>query len=173
MFSPPSRRLPKPGLLNMDSTGGGRPPSLVNVNVNIVTGPISPPGGQGAPSLLTYQDDPALQQSMIIPPIRQDSKDTWNGREERREADRDTSSQRESQRKVTKAAGPPSSQPKPSTRGIISPEEDRRRLFEECELARGNAQLLSNALVYASPEEVVNGNPVIKVCQSCPMKSDC
>lgn len=36
-----------------------------------------------------------------------------------------------------------------------------RRLFEECEIGRGNAQLLNQALTYARPEEL-NG-PVFSV----------
>ena len=40
---------------------------------------------------------------------------------------------------------------------IISPEEDIRRLFQECEIAKSNAALLTNAMTYAKPEEVVAG----------------
>ncbi|KZV83821.1 hypothetical protein EXIGLDRAFT_701045 [Exidia glandulosa HHB12029] len=36
-----------------------------------------------------------------------------------------------------------------------------RRLFEECEVARGNAQLLSQAMTFAKPSELL-GNQVIK-----------
>ncbi|KAG8889012.1 hypothetical protein FRB98_006060 [Tulasnella sp. 332] len=42
-------------------------------------------------------------------------------------------------------------------RRFIFPPEDIRRLFEECELARGNIQMLGNALVFAKPEDALNG----------------
>ncbi|KAJ7233309.1 hypothetical protein C8J57DRAFT_1480333 [Mycena rebaudengoi] len=38
---------------------------------------------------------------------------------------------------------------------IISPDEDMRRLFQECKLGSGNAALLSQALVMAAPEDLV------------------
>ncbi|KZV90197.1 hypothetical protein EXIGLDRAFT_720596, partial [Exidia glandulosa HHB12029] len=44
---------------------------------------------------------------------------------------------------------------------VPSVEEDMRRLFEECEVARGNAQLLSQAMTFAKPSELL-GNQVIK-----------
>ena len=37
---------------------------------------------------------------------------------------------------------------------VIPPEEDMRRLFQECRFANGNAQLLSEALAFASPEDL-------------------
>ncbi|TBU59887.1 hypothetical protein BD310DRAFT_947657 [Dichomitus squalens] len=37
---------------------------------------------------------------------------------------------------------------------IIPPEEDIRRLFQECKVGRGNANLLSEALAYAKPEDL-------------------
>ncbi len=37
---------------------------------------------------------------------------------------------------------------------VIPPEEDMRRLLQECRFAHGNAQLLSEALMYASPEDL-------------------
>lgn len=40
---------------------------------------------------------------------------------------------------------------------IISPEEDIRRLFQECEIAKSNSGLLTNAMTYAKPEEIVAG----------------
>ncbi|KAH8977421.1 hypothetical protein EDB92DRAFT_1917348 [Lactarius akahatsu] len=68
---------------------------------------------------------------------------------------------------------PPPSQPQPQTQTpqqptrpkreapnqgllqrVIPPEEDMRRLFQECRFAHGNAQLLSEALTYATPEEL-------------------
>lgn len=37
---------------------------------------------------------------------------------------------------------------------VIPPEEDMRRLFQECRFAHGNAHLLSETLTYASPEDL-------------------
>ena len=45
---------------------------------------------------------------------------------------------------------------------VIAADDDVRRLFEECSCARGNAQLLSEALTYARPEDLYS-NDVIKV----------
>jgi hypothetical protein len=44
---------------------------------------------------------------------------------------------------------------------VISATEDMRRLFEECEIGKGNAQLLNQALTFSRPEEL--GGPVISV----------
>ncbi|THH31973.1 hypothetical protein EUX98_g2255 [Antrodiella citrinella] len=55
----------------------------------------------------------------------------------------------------------PPNKHKPSSR-IIPPEEDIRRLFEECKYAHGNASLLSDALVHARPEDL-QGKAIIKV----------
>lgn len=44
---------------------------------------------------------------------------------------------------------------------LISANEDMRRLFVECEIGKGNAQLLNQALTYARPDEL--GGPVIGV----------
>ncbi|KAJ7656695.1 hypothetical protein B0H17DRAFT_359049 [Mycena rosella] len=40
--------------------------------------------------------------------------------------------------------------------GIIPPEEDMRRLFQECKIGVGNATLLSQALAIATPEDLRN-----------------
>ncbi|KAI0082116.1 hypothetical protein K474DRAFT_1767913 [Panus rudis PR-1116 ss-1] len=50
---------------------------------------------------------------------------------------------------------------KPSEARIIPPEEDIRRLFQECKVAKGNASLLSEALAFAKPEDLKN-KPIIK-----------
>ncbi|KAJ6554041.1 hypothetical protein DFH09DRAFT_1280745 [Mycena vulgaris] len=39
-------------------------------------------------------------------------------------------------------------------RGVISPDEDMRRLFQECKIGVGNALLLSQALAMATPEDL-------------------
>ena len=44
---------------------------------------------------------------------------------------------------------------------VIPIHEDMRRLFEECVVGRGNAQLLNQALTFAKPDEL--GGPVISV----------
>ena len=44
---------------------------------------------------------------------------------------------------------------------VIPIHEDMRRLFEECEIGRGNAQLLNQALTFARPDEL--SGPVITV----------
>lgn len=52
---------------------------------------------------------------------------------------------------------------------IIPPEEDMRRLFQECKIGQGNASLLSEALAYAKPEDLVKKD-IIKVF---PSNNDC
>lgn len=42
----------------------------------------------------------------------------------------------------------------PNRNRIIPPEEDIRRLFQECKIGQGNASLLSQALAMSSPEEL-------------------
>ncbi|GBE87135.1 hypothetical protein SCP_1003820 [Sparassis crispa] len=59
---------------------------------------------------------------------------------------------------------PPQVPPRPPSSGIphkkisrhhvIPPEEDMRRLFQECKVGRGNAALLSESLTYAKPEDL-------------------
>jgi len=44
---------------------------------------------------------------------------------------------------------------------IIPPEEDMRRLFQECKIGSGNAQLLSESLTFVKPEDLQKG--VIRV----------
>ncbi|CAG8698336.1 1680_t:CDS:2, partial [Acaulospora colombiana] len=46
-------------------------------------------------------------------------------------------------------------------RGIIPPEEDIRRLFQECDVAKNNAQVLSGALPFATPANF-SSDPVIQ-----------
>ncbi|CAE6538926.1 unnamed protein product [Rhizoctonia solani] len=57
-----------------------------------------------------------------------------------------------------------------SAYGVISPEEDIRRLFEECEIARDNSRILADSLVYATPESITSNN-VIKEFRGKCMKS--
>ena len=45
---------------------------------------------------------------------------------------------------------------------VIPPEEDRRRLLQECEVGSGNARLLGDALVYAKPENLKD-MPLVRV----------
>jgi hypothetical protein len=37
---------------------------------------------------------------------------------------------------------------------VIPPEEDIRRLFQECKVGRGNASLLSQSLAFAKPQDL-------------------
>ncbi|CAE6471140.1 unnamed protein product [Rhizoctonia solani] len=57
-----------------------------------------------------------------------------------------------------------------STYGVISPEEDIRRLFEECDIARDNSRILADSLVYATPDSIAT-NTVIKEFREKCMKS--
>ncbi|CDO75455.1 hypothetical protein BN946_scf184823.g9 [Trametes cinnabarina] len=43
---------------------------------------------------------------------------------------------------------------RPSRNRVIPPEEDIRRLFQECKVGQGNASLLAEALLYAKPEDL-------------------
>ena len=60
---------------------------------------------------------------------------------------------------------PPVPQRRSKDQRIISPEEeeDVRRLFEECEMAKNNAQVLSHSLTFARPEEL-GTDQLIVVC---------
>ncbi|EUC55427.1 Tom1l2 protein [Rhizoctonia solani AG-3 Rhs1AP] len=57
-----------------------------------------------------------------------------------------------------------------STYAVISPEEDMRRLFEECEIARDNCRILADSLVYATPESITSNNVIKEFRVKC-MKS--
>jgi hypothetical protein len=48
----------------------------------------------------------------------------------------------------------PSRKRSPRRNRIIPPEEDIRRLFQECKIGNGNAQLLSESLTFAKPEDL-------------------
>ncbi|EJU00250.1 hypothetical protein DACRYDRAFT_117303 [Dacryopinax primogenitus] len=50
---------------------------------------------------------------------------------------------------------------------VISPEEDRRRLLEECDIAKSNATLLREALVYAKPEGLEENALIQEFWQKC------
>ncbi|KAF8438655.1 hypothetical protein L210DRAFT_3646904 [Boletus edulis BED1] len=57
---------------------------------------------------------------------------------------------------------PPPVHPSPQSRGryqqrVIPPEEDMQRLFQECSIARGNADLLFQSLAYAGPDALDAG----------------
>lgn len=63
----------------------------------------------------------------------------------------------------------PITRPPPSgiNNQVIPLHEDMRRLFEECEIARGNAQLLTQALTFARPEEL-NGTVIsVRILLTC------
>jgi hypothetical protein len=48
---------------------------------------------------------------------------------------------------------------------IIPPDEDMRRLFQECKIGMGNATLLSQALAMATPEQL-GDNVIVVSCAS-------
>lgn len=49
---------------------------------------------------------------------------------------------------------PPHAHHKQSRNRVIPQDEDIRRLFQECNVGRGNASLLSNSLTYAKPKDL-------------------
>ena len=62
---------------------------------------------------------------------------------------------------------PPMSERRSSRNGIIPLEEDIRRLFQECKIGRGNAQLLNEALAFATPEDLkVKEIIKVRICYS-------
>ncbi|KJA13530.1 hypothetical protein HYPSUDRAFT_122179, partial [Hypholoma sublateritium FD-334 SS-4] len=50
----------------------------------------------------------------------------------------------------------------PTRNRIIPPDEDMRRLFQECKIGQGNASLLSQALALSKPEELRKKDMIIK-----------
>jgi hypothetical protein len=53
---------------------------------------------------------------------------------------------------------------------IIPPEEDIRRLLQECRIGQGNASLLSESLTFAKPEELAK-KEIIRVSSLCKFKT--
>ena len=53
--------------------------------------------------------------------------------------------------------------PRRRDREYIPPDEDMRRLFEECDVALHNVRILNEALAFATPDSF-RSNAVIKVC---------
>ena len=51
----------------------------------------------------------------------------------------------------------------PARNRIIPPDEDIRRLFQECVVGQGNAGLLSEALAHVDPQDLKKKD-VIRVC---------
>jgi hypothetical protein len=47
---------------------------------------------------------------------------------------------------------------------IVPPEEDARRLLQECKIGKGNARVLSEALTFAKPEDLTK--EIVKVTTS-------
>jgi hypothetical protein len=148
MFSPPSRKLPRPSVPDAN-----RPMSTATLNspqpptIQMQTYPGNHPGS------------PPLQTQPSFPPPHRDS----------REHNRDRPSvndhpRRGSERERTGSGDRKKEKLQKTKDGkyYISPEEDIRRLLEECEMARANAQLLSSQLTYAGPKDLLT-NEVIKV----------
>jgi hypothetical protein len=64
---------------------------------------------------------------------------------------------------ITSHLRPPPQQPQSQPlQRVIPPEEDMRRLFQECRIANGNSMLLNEALAFASPEDL-REKDIIKV----------
>ncbi|KAI0270754.1 hypothetical protein BC834DRAFT_863090 [Gloeopeniophorella convolvens] len=55
---------------------------------------------------------------------------------------------------------------------VIPPDEDMRRLFQECRFAHGNAQLLSEALTFASPEDLREKDIIKEWYEKCRTSQD-
>ncbi|KAG2152802.1 hypothetical protein DEU56DRAFT_977193 [Suillus clintonianus] len=51
-------------------------------------------------------------------------------------------------------------------RGVIPPEDDIKRLFQECKIAKGNATVLSEMLAYAKPEQI-EGSQILEYLTKC------
>jgi len=47
--------------------------------------------------------------------------------------------------------------------GVVPYDEDIRRLLQECKIGKGNAQLLNEALAFATPDDLKDKD-IIKVC---------
>lgn len=54
-----------------------------------------------------------------------------------------------------------------SVQRIIPIDEDVRRLFEECDIAKGNSQLLNQALTYARPEDLTQNSVIREYHDKC------
>ena len=159
MFTPPARRLPRPSVPD-----GTRPLSQANLMNPLPAPPIqthSYPGG-------TLPQVPPLQTQPSFPPTHRDSREHQRDRtvasadHPRRGGERDRTGSGENRDRERKKDRPHKSK---DGKYIISPEEDIRRLMEECEMARGNAQFLSSQLAYAKPRDLTT-NDVIKVGSS-------
>ncbi|KAG8908981.1 hypothetical protein FRB99_000084 [Tulasnella sp. 403] len=179
MFSPPARRLPRP---NHQSSDGNRPISAFDIlpsqqapaatmKPQQASHPLPPiPGvqthqGPVAPQSINMQASPGGQPGMW--PAGEE-KPRERGLDDRRGSEYDNRDlDRERTQRQPKHAQNPS---RTSRLGIIPPEEDIRRLFEECEMAKGNAVLLSNALTFAKPEDVAT-SPLIREFHSKCMRS--
>ncbi|CAL1694920.1 unnamed protein product [Somion occarium] len=62
---------------------------------------------------------------------------------------------------------PSNTKHKTSSPRIIPPEEDMRRLFQECKVGKGNASLLSEALAYAKPEDLKHKSVIKEFYARC------
>ncbi|KDQ17109.1 hypothetical protein BOTBODRAFT_53695 [Botryobasidium botryosum FD-172 SS1] len=101
--------------------------------------------------------------SNLAPPINNASRPPRDQRDTRdRDRDRDRDPQRDRRRD------------QPQDRDWVIPaEEDMRKLFEECEMARGNSQLLINSLTYAKPDDLhVNGGVIEEFHTKCLRSQD-
>lgn len=60
-----------------------------------------------------------------------------------------------------KSHRPRGSQSSNKIQGVIPIEEDVRRLFEECDIAKSNANVLSQALAFATPDALPKNKVII------------
>ncbi|KAL0061686.1 hypothetical protein AAF712_011494 [Marasmius tenuissimus] len=80
-------------------------------------------------------------------------------RDRGKDKDRDRSSRKDKDRESRKRKKHRSSRERErDAQKIIPPEEDIRRLFQECIIGKGNASLLSQALVHTTPEDFLSDN---------------
>ncbi|KAG8814040.1 hypothetical protein FRC17_001310 [Serendipita sp. 399] len=105
---------------------------------------------------------PAQSAGQFVEQPRERREDRDRGKKDR---DRDKHSQQQRQLEALQGHGyrthATPQVPSRRDRGIIPPDEDIRRLFQECEVAKTNAQLLSNCLTYANTATFAT-DPVIQ-----------
>jgi hypothetical protein len=65
---------------------------------------------------------------------------------------------------VPYAQRPPRGSSPEHSPAIVPPEEDARRLLQECKFGTGNARVLSEALAFAKPEDLAK--EIVKVTTS-------
>ncbi|KAG8922707.1 hypothetical protein FRC02_011678 [Tulasnella sp. 418] len=179
MFNPPARKLPRPGVV--PAHGDPRPQSMTmqqmqqyqalppQVPVNTHPQNVVPyqtqtqaqaqaqPASHVAEWIQQQQQQPPQAPLNHSPSVRRESKDHHKDRSDHyRDRDRDRDRSDREHRKAQKAYR------SRDGRFTISPEEDIARLFQECEIAKGNAHVLCNALAYAKPGDLEKNSSFYK-----------